>query len=247
MTNEQLAVFIQQGGNDELLPLLWDKTRKIIYKKCNQYWRFYSEKLERYGYSLDDLCQEAYSALTFAISQFKSDKEYKFTTYLSYALKHVIRSLLSGSDVLDRPSTQSLEQPLVGDQEGEQLLVGDIIADNKSSEAFEAIERLDEFKPLYEAIDSLPDDQREVIYEYYFNGLTYQQIGDRHGFTHENARQLRNKALRSLRYGRIGARLRRIYGEDYDVMRTRHKSLAAFRSSGSSEVEDYVLRRLGKF
>lgn len=77
MTNEQLAQFIQQGGNDELLPLLWDNTRLIIYKKCGQIWRFYSEKLTLHGYSLDDLEQEGYNALVCAVGQLKIEKGYK--------------------------------------------------------------------------------------------------------------------------------------------------------------------------
>ncbi len=75
MTNEQLTELIQQGGNDELLPLLWDKTRILIYKKCAGYWRFYSETPERHGYSLDDLRQESYNVLIFAVKGFKSNRE----------------------------------------------------------------------------------------------------------------------------------------------------------------------------
>lgn len=77
MTNEQLAEFIQMGGNNELLPLLWDKTRDLIYMKCGQYWTFYAAKLERHGYSLDDLRQESYNALIFAVKGYDSTKEYK--------------------------------------------------------------------------------------------------------------------------------------------------------------------------
>lgn len=74
MTNEALAELIQQGGNDELLPLLWDKTRALIIKKCGKIWQFYSDKLERFGYSFEDLQQESYNALIFAIEQYKSEK-----------------------------------------------------------------------------------------------------------------------------------------------------------------------------
>lgn len=71
MENEQLAELIQQGGNDELLPLLWDKMRVLIYKKCGEIWRSYSAKLELFGYSLDDLRQEGYNALIFAVKGYK--------------------------------------------------------------------------------------------------------------------------------------------------------------------------------
>ena len=37
MTNEQLAVFIQQGDSDELIPVLWEKVRKLVYLKSEQF------------------------------------------------------------------------------------------------------------------------------------------------------------------------------------------------------------------
>lgn len=184
MTCETIAELIQEGGNDELLPLLWEKTRALIYKKCSQYWGFYSAKLERFGYSLDDLRQEGYNALIFAVKSYKSDKEYKLITYLNYALKNVIRGLLSGSgDVLNRLNTQSLEQPLGEGNDGDSLLVEDIIPDEHAAAVYEEIEQLDGYTALYEAIDALPPDLREVVREHYFERLTFKQIGEQFGIS----------------------------------------------------------------
>ena len=36
MTNEQLAAFIKQGGNDELIPILWERIRKLMYMKSDK-------------------------------------------------------------------------------------------------------------------------------------------------------------------------------------------------------------------
>lgn len=244
MTNEQLAEFIQQGGNDELLPLLWNKTRDLIYMKCGQYWTFYAAKLERHGYSLDDLRQESYNALIFAVKGYDSAKEYKFTTYLNYALKRVIRGLLGGaSDVLNQSGTMSLDQSIGEDKDGGELLLGDTVADESTAAAFEEIEGQGQFVPLHQAVDSLPPELREVIREYYFDGLNYQQIGERHGYSRQRAQQIHSKALQELRSNQI---LRALYGEDYGFYRstTVHKSFAAFLTSGTSEVEDYVFYKL---
>ncbi len=246
MTNEQLAELIQVGGNDELLPLLWDKTRVLIFKKCGTIWRFYSEKLTRCGCTLDDLRQEAYSALLLAVKGYKAEKGYKFTTYLSYALKRIVRGLLSGSDVLNQASTESLSQPIGTDKDGEPLLVEDVVADDTAAAELEKIERLDEYKVLYEALDHLPAKLNEVITEHYFKGMTLKQIGELHGFTTERARQIETEALKELRRnGKIIA----AYRDEYSCHSERssywkHKGLSAFLSSGSSEVEDYVMRRL---
>lgn len=256
MTNEQLAEEIQRGNKD-LLPLLWENTRKILYKLCGKYWRFYSETLTLHGHSFDDLRQESYSALIFAVRQFKSEREYKFTTYLNYALKHVIRSLLRNkADVLNLPGTQSLEQKLIEGDDESAVLVGDTIADERAAEAFEKIERLDEYKVLYEAVDSLPDDQREIIQERYFKGLTYRRISELHGVAVSRVQQLHSLAIERLRKGKEGEKLRKVYGENgerFPKPRTsggnysiRHKGVRAFKSSGTSVVEDYVLWLLSK-
>lgn len=243
MTNEQLAEYIHMGGNDELLPLLWDKTRDLIYMKCGQYWTFYAAKLEQHGYSLDDMRQESYNALIFAVKGYDSTKEYKFTTYLNYALKHVIRGLLAGaSDVLNQSGTMSLDQPIGEDKDGGELLLGDTVADDSTAAVFEKIEGHGQFVPLHRAIANLPTEQRDVIRAYYFEGLTYKQIGEQRGYSIQRAQQLRNVALRKLGNN---MQLRRLYGADYGFHDTaRHKSLSAFLTSGTSEVEDYVMRRL---
>ena len=203
MENEQLAELIQEGGNDELLPLLWDKTHALIYMKCSQYWGIYSTKLERFGYSLDDLRQEGYNALIFAVKSYKSDKEYKLITYLNYALKNVIRGLLKGeNDALNRLDTQSLEQPLGDGNDGDSILVGDTVPDERAAAVFEEIERRNGYTVLYEAIDRLPPELREVVQEHYFEGLTFLQIGERLGLSRDQAWQLHNKALKELRKNR---------------------------------------------
>lgn len=215
MTNEQLAELIQGGCNEELLPLLWDNMRFLLYKKCGQFWKFYSEKLTLYGYDFDDLYQESYNALLFAVKQYKSEKGYKFTSYLNYALKLVVRDILSGSDVLSRSDTQSLEQPLAENKDGEPFLIGDIVPDRSAAAVFEKIERLDEYRPLYNAIDCLTYIKRRIIIEYYFKGLTFKQIGKRHNISAERVRQLHNKAIQELKSGETGAKLRSIYGVEY--------------------------------
>mgnify|MGYP001025064211 FL=1 len=253
MTNEKLAELIQEGDNDELLPLLWDKTRLLIYQKCGRLWQFYSEKLEWFGYSFDDLQQEGYNALIFAVKGYKSEKGYKFATYLTYALKRVIRDMLSsGSDVLNQQRTQSLEQPLVDNSEGDTLLVGDVVPDERAAAVYEDIDRLDEYNVLYEAIDSLPDVERSVIIEHYFKGFTFAKISRLHGFTRSRAEQTHKRAIWLLRRGKTGRKLFDLYGSgckcsfDGSILVAKHTSLHSFNRSHTSEVEDYVIWLLSK-
>lgn len=73
------------GGNDELLPVLWGKTKDLIFLKCNHIRSGFSYVLRRHGYELSDLTQEGYNALLYAVEQFDKSKPYKLTTYLNYA------------------------------------------------------------------------------------------------------------------------------------------------------------------
>ena len=36
MTNEQLAKFIKEGDSDDLKPVLWERVKKLLYKKATQ-------------------------------------------------------------------------------------------------------------------------------------------------------------------------------------------------------------------
>lgn len=254
MTNEQLAEFIQQGGNDELAPLLWDKTHDLIYMIMSRYWKLCGETFKRHGLELEDLRQESYNALLFAVKQYDREKPYKFTTYLNYAVKNTIRGLLSNkSDTLNQSGAMSLEQPISEDKDGGVLLLGDTIEDETAVQEYERIDRLDEFKPLHEAVDGLPDTERNVIQMRFFEGLTLKKAAERLGLSYQRVKQIESNALMLLRRGKTGKRLRDIYGDEYAPRRNfapliyaRHKGLAAFRSSGSSEVEDFVLRRLAQ-
>lgn len=124
------------------------------------------------------------------------------------------------------------------------MLVGDVIPDERAAAAYEQIKRLDEYRVLYAAVDELPKDQREAIIEYFFKGYTYKQIEEKRDRANGSARRLLDKVLCALRNGETGERLRAVYGVDYGV---RHKSLAAFRSSRTSEIEDYVMRWWGNY
>lgn len=63
----------------------------------------------------------------YAVEQFDKDKPYKFTTYLNYALKHVVRRLLNNKDVLSQAGTMQFDQPIGEDKDGGELLLSDIV------------------------------------------------------------------------------------------------------------------------
>ena len=55
MTNEQLAGFIQSGGNDELIPILWERIRKLMYMKSDKVYNALQGRFQQCGVEVWDL------------------------------------------------------------------------------------------------------------------------------------------------------------------------------------------------
>lgn len=93
MTNEQLATLIKQGGNDELIPILWERIRKIMYMKSDRVYSALQSRFNQCGYDVWDLKQSSYMAFLKAIEGYKPESGNKFTSYLSYPFKIIVQEL----------------------------------------------------------------------------------------------------------------------------------------------------------
>lgn len=49
MTNELLAEYIQQGNNDELIPLLWENVRKLLYMMSDKFYKLHKASCDSSG------------------------------------------------------------------------------------------------------------------------------------------------------------------------------------------------------
>ncbi len=75
-----------------------------------------------------------------------------------------------------RTALMSLEDVLVGGGNGEVLHISDVIPDDGPTPTFEA-EMHERRRMLGKAIDRLPDRERQVISLYYYEGMTFKEIG----------------------------------------------------------------------
>lgn len=83
--------------------------------------------------------------------------------------------------------------------------------------------------------------QREVLQLYYFQGLSYKEIGERLGVAGERVRQLLQYALRYLRHPKCGLAS---FREEFITTHAYHRTgWASFKESQASSVES-VLERL---
>ena len=132
---------------------------------------------------------------------------------------------------------RSLNEPL-GDEEGE-LTVEDSVGSGEELEG-DIIGRLDYQgmkKQLWEAVDSLPGIQSDVIRCRFLDSKTLQEIGEKHNLSREAARSYQDKAMRELRKPSRSRKFRGYYEEYIAAASIHHIGLESFRRTWTSEVE----------
>ena len=202
MTNEQLAAFIKQGGNDELIPILWERIRKIMYMKSDSVYSTLQGRFQQCGADIWDLKQSCYMAFLKAIEGYKPDTGNKFTSYLSYPFKNTVNELIGMRTQKQKHEPlndfTSLDTPLKEEEPDGNTLV-DMIADDNAVNAVELVELEDDYRVLHEAVDNLKEPMNHVIREYYFHDKKMPGIAREMGISIERVRQYKAKALRCLR------------------------------------------------
>lgn len=224
MTNEQLAAFIKQGGNDELIPILWERIRKIMYMKSDSVYSTLQGRFQQCGVDIWDLKQSCYMAFLKAIEGYKPDTGNKFTSYLSYPFKNTVNELIGMRTQKQKNEPlndcTSLDTPLKEDEPDSNTLV-DMIADDNAVNAVELVELEDDYRVLHEAVDGLKYPQNRVINSYYFEDKSMKDIGAEMGISGQRISQILHKGLRCLRRSEP---LKQLYRENQQ-----HKTINAMQ------------------
>ena len=214
MTNEQLAAFIKQGGNDELIPILWERIRKIMYMKSDRVYSALQSRFNQCGVEIWDLKQSCYTAFLKALEGYKPESGNKFTAYLSYPFRNTVQELtgIRTKQQKQEPlnSCESLDVPLNKD-EPEKLTLADTIADDNAVNAPERVELADDYRVIHEVVDSLKEPMKSIINAYYFEDKSLVQIGKEMGISHTTAGAYKAKAMRCLKGSE---KLRQLYREN---------------------------------
>lgn len=198
MTNEQLATFIKQGSNDELIPILWERIRKLMYMKSDNVYGALQSRFIQCGVDIWDLKQSCYMAFLKAIEGYKPDSKNKFTSYLSYPFKNAVRELTGVRVHKNEPlnNCTSLEVPVSDD---ENITLADTLIDETAVNAPECVELEDDYRILHEAVDSLKEPMNHVINAYYFENKSIKDIGKEMSVSIERIRRIKADGLRKLR------------------------------------------------
>lgn len=207
MTNEMLAEYIQQGDNDELIPILWEKVRKLLYSKSDSLYRLHKESCSRRGVEMWDIRQASYTAFLEAIKAYKPETGNKFTSYLNYPFKNAVNELLGlrTSRTTNEPlnNSTSLDKPIDESMDGDVISLLDTIADDTSLDFIDNMETNAVADTVRSVVDTLPEQYRSVIQAHYWEGLTLRAIADRLSVSCENVRAREAKAMRMLRSNKI--------------------------------------------
>ena len=214
-TNTALAA-LAAAGNAFALGQLWEVNKGFVRRQLWQWYEKNKPVADNAGLSFEDLVQEGYFAVDYAAKHYDPERG-SFTTVLSYALMHQIRSATCGEHarviatedgrrmaVSANPLNEcsSLDAPLDADDEGSSTR-GEIIEDPAASQAFQTAE--DEIyneelhDALEEALSKLADREADVLRRRYYEDKSLRRVGEEIGVHAERVRQIEAGAFRKLR------------------------------------------------
>lgn len=200
MTNEAMATMIR-SGKTELIPILWERVRKLVAKfTCNYYRRHY-DLCRHAGVTDEDLLQEAYFGFIKAIHSYPPESGNKFTSYLNFPIQSCF-ALITG-----QRTSKSREEPLnhaaslsVPVADTVDICLQDTLPDEYAYLDFEQIEIADIQRTVRESVAQLKDiRQREFIARYFLHKRSYQSIANEYSISNKQVQQIIYKGLRELR------------------------------------------------
>ena len=127
----------------------------------------------------------------------------------------------------------------------EDLKLEDMLEDETALDAFQSVVDLDYTKRLHsdleDCINTLNQNQQEVIRCRYFSGMSFSDIAEHQNIKESLCRNREIEALRKLRRGKNFARLQK-YRDDIIASHAYKSSFNLWRDTGCSSVEHTVLK-----
>jgi RNA polymerase sigma factor (sigma-70 family) len=235
MTNEELAIQIQNGQKD-LLHNLWEQVERFVSQQAG----IRARQLDGYGgVSYDDLYQSGFLALVEAVQSYDQEKGMSFVGWLAFHLKNAFRDATGyQTDAIHR--AKSIDAPL--NDEDDMTLAHTIPDPTDSHEATEErIYREQLRNELEKALGMIPEDCADTIRRQYFQSQTLKQIGEQDGISTSAVRQKAGTGLRKLRNPKISRGLRDFVEENTPYYLK--VGVARFNNSHSSAVEEIAMIR----
>ena len=170
MSNEELAVLIQDGDNARILEL-WQQCNAFIWKQARR--EIY--RLEgRCGVDVNDLAQSGFLAMLDAAKSFDANAGFAFMTWLGFKIKTAFQEATGCRTERQRREpidcAVSLETPLTDEENGDVL--GDVIPDQAAELTFDEVLEADMVCRLHDALENalstLPPEQADALRTKYY-------------------------------------------------------------------------------
>lgn len=248
MTNEELAISLQDGNKDAL-PVLWDQVQNFIYQRAWKFFQLHSAACTRAGIESSDLSQLGFLAFMDAVMAYKPRSGYTFLTFLRYPLKNRFREALGirTSKRFPLNESTSLDVPLMNEENGDTF--ADVLPDAQAEEAFREVEHKAYLERLHSDLEcclsTLPPDLENVIRCRYYEGKTLDSIAQMQGRNREGVRQMEQKGLQKLRMGASLRILRRYHDDFISTHGYQGTGFTAWKRNGS--VEERITEKLNRF
>lgn len=194
---ELVRAFQEQHNLNAKAKLIEHNLRLVMYIAK----RFESKKL-----SLEDLVSVGSIGLIKAVDSYKLDKNIKLATYASRCIENEILMYLR--KVNKSINDMSLDDILAGDDEGNNLTLGETIPDPKP--AYENIELENEKAYLLKCIDGLNEREKRIMcMRYGLNGydeLTQKEVADNMNISQSYISRLEKKILHKLHHQMLNSK-----------------------------------------
>lgn len=191
----------EQGSEEANNKLIVHNLRLVVY---------IAKKFEKSGVAIDDLISIGTIGLIKAVKTFCPTKNIKLATYASRCIENEVLMYLR--KIGHRKNEISIDEPLNTDWDGNELLLSDILSTEEDTVSLE-IENDDMIRVLMDAVDSLPERERKIIYLRF--GLksdreyTQKEVADMLGISQSYISRIEKKILNELK---IEMEKQHIYG-----------------------------------
>ena len=148
---QQTLEELEQGSENAKQKLIEHNLRLVV---------FISRRFENTGVNLEDLISIGTIGLIKAIGTYRRDRNIKLATYASRCIENEI--LMHIRKISGQKAEVSLDEPINLDGDGNEMRLSDILGTDEDV-VTGALEMDTERKLLYEALQELPDREREIV------------------------------------------------------------------------------------
>ncbi len=192
MTNEMIADAIGNGGNEKLVPVLWERVEKLLYLKSEKAYNALKDRFSAVSVEKNDIKQECYFVFLEALRAYRPP--YKFVTFLEFPFKKMLSRLLKSNLSEQEIYTDGFEAQEYEDG----YPLSEILAD-ESSDTLLIMDNRTDSEIVRAEVEKLSGKQKDVIKLYYFSDKTDSEIAQLFDNKSESICQLRHRALSNLR------------------------------------------------